>query len=85
MEEPLVGSEGRTVSLTAPVDDCGPMFFVEQFVIHDEVDDMIRHCRIIQRDRDHDRIPRRLVMPELPQGEGAIPDDFRFGHRSAEV
>ena len=84
-EETLFCAESGTVCLAAAIDGDGAMLLVQQFVVHHKVDDAGCDFVVIERDRDHQQISPRLIMPELSHSQCAIPDEIRFFHTTVKI
>src|SRR5262245_13161443 len=81
----FIGAETAAMGMASAVARRQPELFEQQFVVHDEIDDIPRYIGIIQGNRDHQRVPCRLIVPELSHGGRAVPDQVGSGHPAAEI
>src|SRR5262245_15338871 len=84
-EKPLLGSESLAMRKAASVDGHASVFFVQQFVVHHEIQREGGNFGIVQSDRDHDGVAARLIMAEFASRERAVPGESGLWHQSAEV
>ena len=58
---------------TPPICELYPVFFVQKLVVHDVVNHLFRHGGIVERNRQHHGITRRLVVSELSSSQDMVP------------
>ncbi len=81
----LIGTKSGTVNQPAAIDSHAAVLFVQQFVVHHEINQAGWDGWVVQADRDHDGVPAWLIMAEFSRRQCAVPVEFGPRHQSAKV